>query len=124
LAGSFILNQLRGWRLLSGAALSSEEWRSILASTKNQLDYDSISSATSRSLINIVFIILVLDIMAAVLITSTWRRTTIGRGMIRLGGTTNGQLKSVGTTMDGMHINLKKNMEMKLKLTQLLMATL
>jgi hypothetical protein len=45
LAGSFILNQLRGWRLLSGAALSSEEWRSILASTKNQLDYDSISSA-------------------------------------------------------------------------------
>ena len=45
LADSFILNQLRGWRLLSGAALSSEEWRSILASTKNQLDYDSISSA-------------------------------------------------------------------------------
>ncbi|CAK9056670.1 Integrase catalytic domain-containing protein [Durusdinium trenchii] len=42
---SFILTQLRGWRLLSGAALSSEEWRSILASTKNQLDYDSVREA-------------------------------------------------------------------------------
>ena len=42
---SFILTQLRGWRLLSGASLNAEEWRSILASTKNQLDYDSVSSA-------------------------------------------------------------------------------
>ena len=42
---SFILTQLRGWRLLSGAALNPDEWRTILASTKNQLDYDSISSA-------------------------------------------------------------------------------
>lgn len=45
LADSFILHQLRGWRLLSGAALNGEEWRSILASTKNQLDYDSVSQA-------------------------------------------------------------------------------
>lgn len=26
---SFVLKQLRGWRLLSGACLSAEEWRSI-----------------------------------------------------------------------------------------------
>jgi len=31
--------------LLSGAALSGEEWRSILASTNNQLNYDAVSSA-------------------------------------------------------------------------------
>ena len=42
---SFILKTLRGWRLLSGAALNGEEWRSILASTNNQLNYDAVSSA-------------------------------------------------------------------------------
>ena len=42
---SFILEQLRGWRLLMAAALSPEEWRSILASTGNRLDYVSVISA-------------------------------------------------------------------------------
>ena len=42
---SFILKQLRGWRLLQGASLSAEEWWAILASTNNKLDYESISMA-------------------------------------------------------------------------------
>ena len=42
---SFILEQLRGWRLLTAAALSPEEWRSVLASTNNKLDYVSVVSA-------------------------------------------------------------------------------
>ena len=42
---SFILKQLRGWRLLSGACLSAEEWRAVLASTNNKLDYESVSVA-------------------------------------------------------------------------------
>ena len=42
---SFILEQLRGWRLLMAAALSPEEWRSILASTGNRLNYVSVMSA-------------------------------------------------------------------------------
>ena len=42
---SFILTQLRGWRLLSGAALTGDEWRSILASTGNKLGYEDISTA-------------------------------------------------------------------------------
>ena len=33
---SFILKQLRGWRLLSGACLTAEEWRAVLASTGNR----------------------------------------------------------------------------------------
>lgn len=44
---SLILTQLRGWRLLSGASLTAEEWRSILASTNNKLSYDEISNALS-----------------------------------------------------------------------------
>ena len=36
---------LRGWRLLQAAGLSPEEKRSILSSTKNTLDYDTISQA-------------------------------------------------------------------------------
>ena len=44
-ADSFILKQLRGWRLLSGALLSSEDIRSIMASTNNRLDYENISVA-------------------------------------------------------------------------------
>ena len=39
---SFILRQLRGWRLLSGAHLSTEDVRSVMASTNNRLDYDNI----------------------------------------------------------------------------------
>ena len=42
---SFILRQLRGWRLLSGAHLSTEDVRSVMASTNNRLDYDNISVA-------------------------------------------------------------------------------
>ena len=42
---SFILEQLRGWRLLTAAALSPEEWRSVLASTGNKLDYTSVVSS-------------------------------------------------------------------------------
>ena len=42
---SFILEQLRGWRLLTAAALSPEEWRSVLVSTNNKLDYVSVVSA-------------------------------------------------------------------------------
>ena len=42
---SFILKQLPGWRLLSGACLSAEEWRAVLASTNNKLDYESVSVA-------------------------------------------------------------------------------
>eukprot|EP00435_Cladocopium_sp_Y103_P045951 s2000_g13.t1 len=38
---SFILKQLRGWRLLSGACLTAEEWRAVLASTNNKLDYQN-----------------------------------------------------------------------------------
>ena len=42
---NFILRQLRGWRLLSGAHLSTEDVRSVMASTNNRLDYDNISVA-------------------------------------------------------------------------------
>lgn len=42
---SFILKQLRGWRLLSGALLSTEDVRSVMAPTNNKLDYESISIA-------------------------------------------------------------------------------
>jgi hypothetical protein len=42
---SFILKQLRGWRLLSGACLTAEEWRAVLSSTNIKLDYQNISMA-------------------------------------------------------------------------------
>ena len=42
---SFILDVLRGWRLLVAASLSPEEWRDVLATTGNKLDYLSVSSA-------------------------------------------------------------------------------
>ena len=42
---SFIINVLRGWRLLVAASLSPEEWRDILSATNGRLDYDSISDA-------------------------------------------------------------------------------
>ena len=44
-ADSFILKQLRGWRLLSGALLPSEDVRSVMASTNNRLDYENIPVA-------------------------------------------------------------------------------
>ena len=45
LSDSFILEQLRGWRLLTSANLSSEEWRDVLGTTQGKLDYQSISDA-------------------------------------------------------------------------------
>ena len=42
---SFILRQLRGWRLLQGACLSAEEWRAVMASTSNRLDYGNVTAA-------------------------------------------------------------------------------
>ena len=42
---SFILEQLRGWRLLTAAALSPEEWRAVLASTNNKLDYNAVMAS-------------------------------------------------------------------------------
>ena len=42
---NFILDVLRGWRLLNAASLTSDEWRDILAATNNKLDYLSVSDA-------------------------------------------------------------------------------
>ena len=42
---TFILDVLRGWRLLVAASLSADEWRDILASTGNKLDYHAIAEA-------------------------------------------------------------------------------
>ena len=42
---SFILKQLRGWRLLQGACLNPSEWRSVTASTSNKLDYQTVCIA-------------------------------------------------------------------------------
>ena len=42
---TFILDVLRGWRLLVAASLSSEEWHDVLAATNNKLDYLSASNA-------------------------------------------------------------------------------
>ena len=42
---TFILDVLRGWRLLVAASLSSDEWRDVLATTNNKLDYLSVSDA-------------------------------------------------------------------------------
>lgn len=44
-ADSFILGQLRGWRLLTSASLTSNEWRDVLGTTQGKLDYESISNA-------------------------------------------------------------------------------
>ena len=38
---SFILEVLRGWRLLVAASLSNEEWRDVLAATGIKLDWAS-----------------------------------------------------------------------------------
>ena len=45
MSDSFILEQLRGWRLLTSASLTSEEWRDVLGTTQGKLDYQSISDA-------------------------------------------------------------------------------
>ena len=42
---TFMLDVLRGWRLLVAASLSADEWRDILASTGNKLDYHAIAEA-------------------------------------------------------------------------------
>ena len=42
---SFILDTLRGWRLLQAAALNDDEKRDMLSTTQNKLDYQSISDA-------------------------------------------------------------------------------
>lgn len=42
---SFILDVLRGWRLLVAASLTPDEWRDVLAATGNKLDYLSVSAA-------------------------------------------------------------------------------
>ena len=42
---SFILDVMRGWRLLVAASLTSDEWRDVLATTGNKLDYQSIADA-------------------------------------------------------------------------------
>ena len=42
---TFILDVLRGWRLLVAASLSADEWRDVLATTNNKLDYLSVSDA-------------------------------------------------------------------------------
>lgn len=44
-ADSFVLDVLRGWRLLQAASLSRDEWRDVLSSTGNKLDFESVSNA-------------------------------------------------------------------------------
>lgn len=45
MSDSFILEQLRGWRLLTSASLNPEEWRDVLGTTQGKLDYQSVSDA-------------------------------------------------------------------------------
>ena len=42
---SFILDILRGWRLLVAAGLTDSERRDILASTQNRTDFQSVADA-------------------------------------------------------------------------------
>ena len=44
-SASFVLDVLRGWRLLQAASLSRDEWRDVLSSTGNKLDFESVSNA-------------------------------------------------------------------------------
>jgi hypothetical protein len=44
-ADFFVLDVLRGWRLLQATSLNREEWRDILSATNSMLDFDSISNA-------------------------------------------------------------------------------
>ena len=43
LTDDFILDVLRGWRLLQAASLTLEECRDVLSSTGNRLDFESVS---------------------------------------------------------------------------------
>ena len=45
MADSFILEVLRGWRLMQASGLTADERRDILASTKNSMEYSVIASA-------------------------------------------------------------------------------
>ena len=45
MADSFILEVLRGWRLMQASGLTAEERRDILASTKNSMEYSVIAAA-------------------------------------------------------------------------------
>ena len=45
MADSFIMNVLRGWRLLQAAGLTAEEQRAILSTTRNSLDHEVVSQA-------------------------------------------------------------------------------
>ena len=45
LADSFIMQVLRGWRLLQAASLSPEETRDILSTTQNRMSFEAISEA-------------------------------------------------------------------------------
>ena len=45
LADSFIMQVLRGWRLLQAASLSPEETRDILSTTQNKMSFEAISQA-------------------------------------------------------------------------------
>ena len=45
LTDNFILDVLRGWRLLQAASLTLEERRDVLSSTGNRLDFESVSQA-------------------------------------------------------------------------------
>ena len=45
LADSFIMQVLRGWRLLQAASLSPEETRDILSTTQNKMSFETISQA-------------------------------------------------------------------------------
>ncbi|CAE7581414.1 Smyd3, partial [Symbiodinium sp. CCMP2456] len=45
MADSFILEVLRGWRLMQASGLNAEERRDILASTKNSMEYSVIAAA-------------------------------------------------------------------------------
>ena len=48
LADSFIMNVLREWRLLQAAGLSPDETRDILSTTKNSLDFETVSAALQK----------------------------------------------------------------------------
>ena len=45
---SFIMQVLRGWRLLVAASLTQEEWRDILATTGSTLEYEKIADALAN----------------------------------------------------------------------------
>ena len=40
-----MMQVLQGWRLLAAASLTQEQWRDILATTGNKLEYEKIADA-------------------------------------------------------------------------------